>query len=842
MKLFVYFVLLLFFPLNIYSQGLRFHGNESVINERTSYSVFENGSPSFSDKLVISFELSLLPPSNVGYIFRLKDTDLNITYNLMYDNEGRENTVFKFNEEGRNNLITTIFKKDELSNCQWVSISLSFDLQQDSMVLKINGEEAGIGGLNLLAKWNPVIYFGKSEHVVDIPSFAIKNVVIKDKQQEYFFPLNENEGEVVHDWKGKVRGQVSNPVWLINNAYYWALRASFKSKSVAGLNFNMQTQDIYFFDKDSIVFFNARSNTRYSKKYGNELPVKLKLGMSFIDKADNRLYAYEVYSEEPVGAVTSAYLDLNTLIWTPETIDRLPTQLHHHNSYYDWANHRYIVFGGFGSQHYNKEFYSYDLIEKKWGLLLFEGDRITPRYFSSMCYQKKENSLYVFGGMGNDSGDQTIGRRYYYDLYKVDLTEKKITKLWEIPWQGDNVVPVRSMIMLDDSSFYTLCYPEHFSNTSLKLYRFSIKDGSFAILGDSIPIRSDKITTNANLYYNEKLNELYCTVQEFDENDISSVARVYSLSFPPISFDELVGKAKDEAMIYVWIVIISSCFLLAGGYFFYRKKNKSKKEIELEDDSVSILESKDEKMLESFSRKDQANSIYLFGEFTVKDRNNRDITYMFSTKLKQTFLLIVQYSIEDGISSQQLSDILWPDKTENKAKNLKGVTLNHLRKALAELDHIELIHDKGFFKIVLSDGCYCDCMRFFEITKRENIINNKELIEILIRGKFLKNTEDEMFDSFKQEIENKTESILQMEIESRYAQQDYQTALLLIDALFNIDSLNEEALYYQVHSFTKLRMPDQAKNKYLLFSAEYKKVMNENYSISFSSLLSDKKI
>lgn len=841
MKQFIYINIFLFISLNIFSQGLRFHGNESLINERTAYSVFENSSPSFSEKLIINFELSLLPPSNVGYIFRLKDTNLNTTYNLMYDNEGRDNTVFKFNEEGRNNLITTIFKKDELSNRQWVSISMSFDLKKDSMTLKINEHETKIGGLNLLEKWSPVIYFGKSEHVVDIPSFAIKNLVVKDTQQEYFFHLNENEGESVHDSKGKVRGQVSNPVWLINNAYYWAPRASFKSKNVAGLNFNSKTQDIYFFDRDSIISFNVRSNNISSKKYGNELPITLKLGMSFVDKDDDRLYAYEVYSEEPVTAATSAYLDLNTLMWMPETVDRLPTQLHHHNSYYDSANHRYIVFGGFGSQHYNKEFYSYDLIEKKWSLLSFEGDKITPRYFSSMCYQQNENALYVFGGMGNESGDQTIGRRYYYDLYRVDLNKKRITKLWEIPWQGDNVVPVRSMVMLDDSCFYTLCYPEHFSNTFLKLYRFSVKDGNFDILGDSIPIRSDKITTNANLYYNEKLNELYCTVQEFDANDISSAARVYSLSFPPISLDELVGKGKDEAMAYIWIVAIS-LVALAGVYFMYRKKSRSKANIDSSDSSDLVLDSKDEKQRESLSRKDQPNSIYLFGEFTVRDRNNKDITYMFSTKLKQTFLLILQYSVEDGISSQQLSDILWPDKTENKAKNLKGVTINHIRKALAELNHVELIHDKGFFKIVLSEGCYCDCMRFIEITKGENIINNKELIEVLIRGKFLKNTEDEMFDSFKQEIENKAESVLQMEIENRYTQQDYQTTLLLIDTLFNIDSLNEEALYYQVHSLTKLRMADQAKNKYLLFVAEYKKVMNENYSVTFSSLLNEKKV
>src|SRR5690606_35192668 len=138
------------------------------------------------------------------------------------------------------------------------------------------------------------------------------------------------------------------------------------------------------------------------------------------------------------------------------------------------------------------------------------------------------------------------GRKYYYDLYKVDLNTKQITKLWEIPWNKDNVVPVRGMVILNDSSFYTLCYPEHFSESKLNLYRFSIKDGSYEILGDSIPIYSDKITTNANLYYDSGLNSLYAVVQEF-EDDISSNLKVYSLAFPPVTAEELTSYGKGKS-------------------------------------------------------------------------------------------------------------------------------------------------------------------------------------------------------------------------------------------------------------------------------------------------------
>ncbi len=74
------------------------------------------------------------------------------------------------------------------------------------------------------------------------------------------------------------------------------------------------------------------------------------------------------------------------------------------------------------------------------------------------------------------------------------------------------------MVINDKSFFYTLCYPEHFTESFLKLYRFSLQDGDYTILGDSIPIYSDKINTNANLYYDEDLNTLYAVVHEFEDD------------------------------------------------------------------------------------------------------------------------------------------------------------------------------------------------------------------------------------------------------------------------------------------------------------------------------------
>lgn len=94
--------------------------------------------------------------------------------------------------------------------------------------------------------------------------------------------------------------------------------------------------------------------------------------------------------------------------------------------------------------------------------------------------------------MGNESGDQVIGRRYFHDFYKVDLQEMRVQKLWDISEGQPNMVPAQDMVILNDSCFYVLRYPESVSNSFLHLYRFSVKDGSCHILGDSIPIYSDK--------------------------------------------------------------------------------------------------------------------------------------------------------------------------------------------------------------------------------------------------------------------------------------------------------------------------------------------------------------
>lgn len=446
--------------------------------------------------------------------------------------------------------------------------------------------------------------------------------------------------------------------------------------------------------------------------------------------------------------------------------------------------------------------------------------------------------------MGNESGEQVVGRRYFYDLHKINLNDNSVTKLWELSWDKENVVPVRELIIPNDNSFYTLCYPEHFSKTFLKLYQFSIKDGSYKILGDSIPIRSEKIKTKANIYYSSNMNCLFAVVQEFDNFDISSVIKVYSLTFPPISFEELTlqeTKADSNKLI---IILILTLLLLGVSTLFILIRRKRKK---LQEEEEKVFLNLDENNSEQASQiqhiAPKPNSIYLFGQFRVIDRKNKDITYMFSSKLKQAFLTILQYSLLNGISSQQLSELLWPDKPEDKVKNSRGVTINHLRKIMKELDGIELIYEKGLFKIIiLPTLCYCDYIRCIEMINANTVEQNiPEFIDIIRQGKFLKSIDLPEFDSFKENMEKILEPALLMNAEKCFFNEEYRQTIILSDALFYIDPINEDAVYYSIHALTKLKLNNEAQKRYYLFVKEYKKMMGKEYPFSFSELSSEKK-
>lgn len=831
-----------------YSQGLLFQANDKEIKERTSLQIFQEGEiPCFTKNFQLSFELSIRDFDTFGYVFLLKEDQGKTKYSFTYTYLDGENSTFKFNTDGKENHYSLNLRNDALAY-QWIPVSFAFDLQQDVLTIRIGDNEKKVTSLGLKDTFCPHLFFGRYDYILDMPTFAIRNLKLEgDRSHSYTFPLSENEGEKVHTSTGEVLGTVVNPVWLINGSYHWEKLLEYSFQTPSGITFEPDSQRLIVFSQDSLLTYNLLKRQPQKYSYSNKLSVKLQLATHFMNTTDGKLYVYEL-NNLPLGDATVAALDLNNREWKQTGVAALPVQLHHHDGFWDETTGKYLVFGGFGNKRFNNTFLEYDIEADRWDTLSYSGDRIIPRYFSGMAVNKNREHIYVFGGMGNESGEQSVGRNYLHDLYLLDRKQQSVRRLWQNA-SDHRLVVARDMILTPDEKYiYALCYPEYLSDTYLQLYRLTVDDGTMKALGDSIPMRSEEIMTNANLYYNSLTHEYYCTTTEFDKKG-HTVIRTYVLSAPPVSLDEIrsYGSRSSLEIRWLWIMAGIGVLLLAGGVLFVRKKRGKQRNAVPESSSVLMsppvgrepdksVQGKETLAKEDFeSSLVRPNAVYLFGPFTVIDRNGRDITHLFSSRLRQVFIYILLHSTHNGVLSASLNEVFWADKPDDKVKNLKGVTINQIRKNLAELDGVELVHDKGYFRLVFTD-CYCDYFRFRTLKNAEEVEN--ELGILLMRGKFLDGMDAGMMDHFKQKVEEFLSSFLPLEIERLYQQHKYDAVIRFCNVLFRVDPVNELALAYGMHALNHTGSSQEAILQYSLFVREYRQMMNEEYSTSYAELMS----
>ncbi len=821
------FIFLSFFVIvDGWAQGLLFE--KKIISDRSSYMVFkEDKSPLLSGKFKMDFELSIRCFHRFGYVFSLKNKSQSLFYSLTFTYLNDKQSVLNFNTDGRTNHFSVAFNNIDLKN-KWIPISLEIDLEHDKAEIKINEKSKIIDSLGAISPFKLELFFGKNDYILDIPNFAIRNLKISDNEKEYIFPLNESQGSDVHDIHGEVLGHVTNPYWLINDSFHWKLISETTSLTPSGIAYNEEQQCFYIFNQDSLLNYDIEESKLFSYSYNSSLPVKMQLGTHFINKKNNELYVYEL-NNLPVGDITVASLD-SSYMWRPIGTAALPVQLHHHIGFWNDKNDKYCIFGGFGNQKYNNTFLTYAVEADKWDTLHFSG-YISPRYFSSMVSDKSGRNIFIYGGMGNESGEQSIGRNYYHDLYKVNLDSSSIVKLWGgiTPFHR---VPVRSMILSSDEEFiYLIIYPEYLSKTYLQLYKMSIKTGNLQAVADSIPMISNEIATNANLFYNEKKGEFYCSIQEYTEKN-NVTTRIYSLVGPPVSSEDmnLYVSSLEKRTLFDWLLIllpISMSFIVCGILFFRKKKN-----------NIVIKQEEDAYKDTPITIENVKNTIYLFGSFTVFNRNGIDITHLLTPRIRQVFIYILLNSKNNGVLSNALNEVFWRDKSDDKVKNLKGVTMKQIRNILSEIDGIELVYDKGYFKVNIDETvCYCDYVLFSYFMDSSKSITKEQIYVILLRGKFLLGESMSVFDLFKTKVDDYLYSYLPLEIDYSFKEHDYENVVRLCNILLSIDSLNELSLSYIIYTLNILGNTQEAILRYSSFVKEYKHIMGEEFMLSYNELI-----
>jgi len=813
-----------FFITDLKAQGLRFIGSEESIDKRSSLTVFPSNNTEFREQFTLQFDLKISSNSPIGYVLRIKEKAQKPILNLYYDEENGK-AIFRLNEEGKYSLITSTFDKVKLVEHPWISMQMHFDLHAGEITLKIADFPEKKAKINLTSPYRPSVLFGKSDYMIDVPSMSIKNLRIGNDTHSYQFPLKESEGNLLHDSMGVVRGEVSHGLWLVNEAYNWQKLVQFKSSSEAGSEYNPKTRSVYYFNTDSIKIYSFLTGEMQALAFSNPCPVKLVRGNTFIDEQTNSLYVYETFYNQPYDGPTVASLDLKTLTWTVQSHDVFGNEMNHHGYLLLPNSENFLVFGGFGAMHYSNKFSIYSLSNKHWHKNLNTmGAKIFPRYFTSMGYSPKHQKAYIFGGMGNESGEHIVGRQYFYDLYSFDPKTNQVDKLWTVNWKEKHIVPGRGLVISQDDYVYLLGYPEHLTHSYIKLRKFALQDGTYEELGDSIPIYSDKISTRAKLYYDEHLNKLISIVQESDD-DIKSNLTIYSIDFPAISLPALHAfpgtKSKKSFFPILFIGFAGICIL--GVIILSVKRKKLGKQKEKETHSEAIIT----------NIRPKRNSLYLFGDFTLIDKHGMDVSHLLSSRLKQVFCLILFHSNETGISSNLLSHLLWPDKPKDKVKTSRGVAINNLRKVLNELEGVEIIYEEGHFKMVFSADCYCDYHVLVQELAKNSVVLTDEFYKIIDRGQFLLGIDDPIFDQVKLALENELLAVIEKDMDNLIQQKQYARAVQAGETILQIDSINENALQKTLLALHACKNESKAKKIYARFVDQFELAMGEKFRHPF---------
>ena len=202
------------------------------------------------------------------------------------------------------------------------------------------------------------------------------------------------------------------------------------------------------------------------------------------------------------------------------------------------------------------------------------------------------------------------------------------------------------------------------------------------------------------------------------------------------------------------------------------------------------------------------------------------------------FVLVLLHSHDgqEGISTNKLSAQLWPEKTTTSAKNIRNVTINHLRNILTDLEGVELVFLNDKWKIVYGDNFYCDYLKALNIAKMLQQVHSpqeqevKQLIGLLQRGTLLPTfVHYEWFGNIKINHDELFIRIIEKLLPIVEANNEPRKVIVLSDVLFSFDGMSETALTFKIKALKKLGQKAYAQSVYDRFQKEYQQLYGEKY-------------
>jgi len=819
--------------------GLKFYSQEVRAKNRTSLSLFPDYIK-INSNLSISFDCDIYNAKCFGYIFRfigVEDGKEKPIFHLIQNPEILHPTTYKLEfctPETKSNIdfLMQVEKQNRLR------INIYYNADKHQVKINCNGIEKSIIGINLNKVKANIIFGNYGIDNEDVACMGIRNIrILKDNKTIHFWPLNEFEGEIARDKVSGLRSKVRNPIWLRKEHFYWQKLRSFESDAMAGVIYKQNNQQIYFISRDSLVIYNPSLDKLEVMHYNNVRPFPKHQHFSIYNQSKDQIISYDFkFLKSPPGKRTYSLLNEETMEWSK--VDEITDHLnnHQHTSY--WSNdHSLTIFAGYSDFTYFNDFNTFNFSTNTWQNTKMDGDTIYPRTETAIVKDEEANILYIFGGFGNEQGKQVYGGRIFKDLFSVDLSDNHVMKLMDQENSKLDFLPKGGLVFNEGKTILYTLMGEASDESFLRLYQINISNKTVASVSDSIPFYFGKMESNVYLYKDEMAQYLYCVCRECKNSEKSQIS-VYRIKFPPKG---LVDPTKaDLPYLSAFSFLVS--FLLIGGlgislnYLIKKRRELRKNRIE----KPKVMVSKQGEIKSELIFRKNENAIWFLGELKLFNSKGKDIAYLLPKKLKELFILVFFETINsNGITTNELSETLWPGMDKVHQKNNRGVTINGVRKVLEEFQGLKLNSVDNLWKMEYEDSIYIDILEVKKILLNKAYLTLPDLfISLASYGNISPNLQFEWLDKIKANYEGDILSCLYEICQNALLKDDY---LICLDASNLIhekyDQLDEIALSFKLKALNKMKGFSKSQNEFDLFKKRYLATYNENFKQTLEEMI-----
>lgn len=824
--------------------GFRLQGRLDVGESSTTLLLNDRKPFPLNKDLIIGLKLEVREESAEGSIMYMRsNTGKIIEVSLAQAGEGTS-SVLQITIDGQTHTFPYSLNGDKSEH----TLNVKLDKEHNSVYLVFDQNSMTVNaGLNDFSDVTISLGAPEKNPHVNVAPVNISDVhVLLDSVSRFFWELKQHKGDISYDAIQKSPAIGLNPHWIIDSHHSWFCIYTRKSKENIQITFNPKNNVFYLVTDQAVTLYYPESKKQEEIKVEGGYRANIYSNTLVYDTISQRLVSYSLEDK------AVSYFDFQTGRWSLNTENRKETPYFNHA----WAQSDSIgyAFGGYG-------FYTFfnSLFKINMNTGVVNKCSYTPEIRQRTCASAAivGNELYIYGGRGQTVDDaKNSDSHYYYDMYAIDLNTMKARKIWEMTDRPKhNFIPASTMYYIPQDSAFYVAGEQH-------LMKVSMNRPEWTELTSFMPAPVGPYKDMVyNLYYAPDFKRMYLLVNK-RINDEDFDVTIYTIHLPLTGIsaaeNEEVKPEKEFPMpIIIGIILVMALIAIyAGRRVYLQKKNVEFKKDEIKFEEKSVEETPvSESMVDDVPAPavtevvlDNKASIYLMGKFKIMDREGKDVTSSFTSRMRSLFLIFLMYH-ETKLASVQIEKVdecIWPDKDVESARNNRNVYMRKLRIELKKIGNLEIVNNKGFFQINIGANIYVD---YFELIRNitrieqgewDNIELIKRTLQIMQRGTLLPEVSEEWLDSFKAETTSRVVNLLE-DLLNR-SQSDVSLSIQIAETMFMYDSLSEEALAAKCNLLSTIGKKGVAKATYESFCKEYKRMLGTDYPNSFTEICERKDI